>query len=234
MMAVSTTLFISCSSGGDTTGKYDTKAIAQLDDLSEVIGQLTSCSYTLDTRDYVKFDSVAHNQHDVYLRGPNKLYIHTVGRRGANGFWYDGLNMALYSYDNNQYDTLIAKGDIMTTVDYVQSNYDVDFPGFGFFYSSLTDDVIAANNSILHLGSVQSDGIDYVELLISNDERTLHIWIEEATNLPYAIRVESKTDEKVLYEAAFSNWRLDPELPDMLFEFEPPIGSTRVKISSKN
>jgi len=236
ILTVFASLLISCSSGDNASGagKYDTKAIDQLDKLSEVIGQLSSCSYTLNTSDHVNFDSTVHNEHDVYLRGPNKMFVHTVGRRGESDYRYDGKKLAFYSYDKNQYDTLIAESDIMTTIEYVMSNYEVDFPGLGFFYSSLTDDLIAANSSILYQGEVNADSTEYVELLVANEKRSLRIWIEKTTNLPYAIRSESVSDKDVLYEAVFSNWRIDPELPDIMFEFEPPSGSTRVNIPTKN
>ena len=44
----------------------------------------------------------------------------------------------------------------------------------------------------------------------------------------------SKTNEDKYYEAEYSNWRVNPKLPDIMFEFQPPAGSKQVKFQSNN
>ena len=79
-------LITSCNSVNNNEGVYDEEAVVNLDKISERIGELNSVSYTLNTfveeanadGDLDQFS----NTHDVYLRGPNKMHIHTKGTKG--------------------------------------------------------------------------------------------------------------------------------------------------------
>ena len=79
--------------------EYDTRAIESLDAMAEVIGELHATSYTLKDVNVTEDGSELYNVHDVYMRGPNKMYIHSNGTKGERSYWYDGKTLARYSYD---------------------------------------------------------------------------------------------------------------------------------------
>jgi len=223
-------LILSCTS---TSGKYDQKAIEHLDKLSETIGHLNSCSYTLNSVSTIANKTEFVNESDIYFRGPNKMYINIVGTKGTKGFWYNGSSFAYYVYDKHTFDTIAAADNIIAVIDQLHNEYGIDFPAADFFYPSFTDDVINNFNEVLFLGDNEHNGVECVVIKAVNSEKELQIWIDKETNLPHMMVIISLGNLGDSYEAVFSNWRINPNLPDILFEFEPPSNSTRVKLKSK-
>lgn len=227
-VALTTIIFTSCQSN-----EYDTRAIDSLDKLSETIGNLNSCSYTLNTFKVQNDSTEIVNQSDIYMRGPDKMYIHIVGTKGDKGYWYNGTSFAYLLYENNEYDIIDAPDNILKVIDKLHNEYGIDFPAADFFYPSLTDDIMDEYNSVL-FAEEEIDGVSCSLIEATNDEEILQIWIEKETNLPYRMFVESKANENKSYDAVFSNWRINPNLPDLLFEFQPSENSTKVELQSNN
>jgi len=221
---------VSCTS---TTGRYDESAIASLDELSETIGQLNSCSYTLNSVSIVANEVEFTNESDIYFRGPNKMHINITGTKGAKGFWYNGNRFAYYVYDKHTFDTIAAADNIIAVIDQLHNDYGIDFPAADFFYPSFTDDIIDNFNEVLYEGDNNHSGTECTVIKAVNDEKELQIWIDKETNLPHMMVIINLDNSGDSYEAVFSNWQINPNLPDILFEFEPPSNSTRVKLKSK-
>lgn len=212
--------------------EYDTRAIESLDAMSEVIGELLACSYTLDDVNVTEDGSEFYNVHDVYMRGPNKMYIHSNGTKGERSYWYDGATLAYYSFDKDTYAEIEAPGNIVETIHYVHEEYGVRFPAADFFFPDLTDDILAEFDRVLFLGEDVLDGIESISILASNDNQTVQIWIDKATNLPLRLSIEPTAETAKFYEATFSNFRENPDLPDLLFESKPPIDSEKTELKA--
>lgn len=228
---IAATLFlVSCTSDD---GIYDERAVEHLDNLSETIGNLNSCSYTLVTKVSEGSESELSNEHDVYMRGPDKMHIHTNGTKGRKGFWYDGSSFAYFSYNKNTYDVVGAPGNIITAIDELHHKYGIDFPAADFFYPYFTDDILDNFNEVLFLGHENIDNVDCFVIKASNEDNVLKIWIEKDSNLPHKMSIVQTNDSDNSYEAVFSNWRINPKLPDVLFEFKPPANSKREKLQPK-
>lgn len=222
---------VSCTS---EKGEYDTRAIDSLDKMSETIGNLSACSYTLNTF-VVKSDSTEiHNQHDVYMRGPDKMYINTDGDKGHKGYWYNGTTLSYYSYDKDVYATGDAPGNIIDAIAFLNEKYGIVFPAADFFYPTLTDDIIDNFDKVLFVGDVEVDNIACISIQATNDKKTLQIWIDKETNLPYKMVFASNQKNGKYFEGSFSNWRTNQTLPDILFDFEPSESSTKVDLKTKN
>ena len=185
---------------------------------------------TINKDEYVEYS----NTHDVYLRGPNKMHIYTIGSKGEKSYWYDGNSLAYYSYDKNIYDTVSAPATIIPAIDFLHNKYGIDFPASNFFYPDFTDDILNNFNNVFYLGEVVQDDVDCIAIEALNDNNILSIWIEKETGLPYKMMLEKNKENAGYYVASFTNWRTNPTLPDILFEFEPPEGATRVKIEPIN
>ena len=232
-------LFASCNSSSENNdGIYDEEAVESLDRLSEAIGQLNSCSYTLNTLvreldvddEYVEYN----NTHDVYMRGPNKMHIYTIGSKGEKSYWYNGSTLSFYSYDKNIYDTVSAPATIIPAIDFLHNKYGIDFPASNFFYPDFTDDILNNFNNVFYLGEVIIDDIECIAIEATNNDNILSIWFNKESALPYKMILEKNEENAGFYEATLSNWRINPTLPDLLFEFEPPAGATRMKIEPIN
>lgn len=225
--------FLFCVSCTTQKKEYDTRAIESLDAMSEAIGNLTSCSYTVDIVNN-KSESVQFvKQHDVYMRGPNKMYIHSNGFDEMLGYWFNGETLSCFSYTKNEHSSIKAPGTIIDVIDFSHEKFGIDFPASDFFYPELTDDLISQYNSILYVGEVEFDGLTCISILADNDKETLQIWIHKKSNLPRGMLIESKINKAQSYEAIFSNLKVDPSLPDALFEFTAPLGSIETPLQSK-
>ncbi|MFK5878700.1 MAG: DUF2092 domain-containing protein [Flavobacteriaceae bacterium] len=225
-------LLMSCTS--KEKGEYDTRAIESLDKLTETIGALASCSYTLNTISSKNEENKTVSEHDVYMGGPSKMYIHTVGTKGEKSYWYNGEDLAYYSYDKNEYATIEASGSILDIVEHINQNYGIDFPALDFFYPTLTDDIMNNYNTILFIGDETIDKVSCTLIEATNDNKVLQIWISNETNLPHRMVISSDTDQNDFYDIVFSNWRTNQDLPDLLFAFEAPTNSERIQLKSKN
>jgi len=224
---------VSCTS--EDKEQYDTRALASLDAMSEAIGELGACSYTLNNVNVLEDGTEFYNQHDVYMRGPDKLYIHSVGTKGDRSYWYDGSTLAYYSFDKNTYATVEAPDTIMKMIKHVNEKYGVDFPAADFFYPDFTDDILNDFDHVLFLGDETINGQESISVLASNDNSIVRIWIDKATNLPVKFLIDSKVSNAEYYVASFSNFKVNPDLPDLLFEINAPINSesTELKPSEK-
>lgn len=234
--AILTLFLASCSSSDTKEGKYDTFAIESLDKMSETIGELNSCSYTLNTIVEKPNESnelsSSQFEHDVYMRGPDKYYMHTVGTNGKKSFWYNGSRFSYYSFNKNVFDTLSVQGNILEAIDFLHHKFGLDFPAADFFYPTLTDDLMENYSEVVSLENTQEE--DYIIIEAVNSEKVIEIWIDKNSYLPYKLNMSSIDDSGISYQAVFSNWRVNPSLPDMLFEYEPSENSTREILPTKN
>jgi len=225
-------LLVSCSSSGGK--EYDTRAVETLDKLTETIGDLKSASYTVTSFMLDNEGNEINKLSDVYLSGFNKMFIENSGTKGNKSFWYNGNQFAYFLYDKNEYDILDAPDNTLKLIDSIHSKYDIYFPAADFLYPTLTDDMLDNYDQLLFFGEEKVDDIMCLALEANNEEIIVQIWIEKDTKLPHKMIIESKKNENKYYEAVYSNWRLNPKLPDIMFEFQPPTGSERKEFIAKN
>jgi len=228
-LVVALLLFASCTPAENDesgeSGQYDETAIAHLDALTEAIGALNSCSFTLFTS-----TPELSKEYDVYMRGPDKMYFHAydVDSGAEISHWYDGSDVSFYSYESDTYGTVAAPDNILATIDFLSELYGMDFPAGDFFYPSLTDDIIDDFTNVWLAGEESVGEIETVLIQASNDDQNLSIWIDKSTNFPYRMVLDSSGEGGEYYDAVFANWQVDPFLPDRMFEFSPPSSAEQV------
>jgi len=229
-------ILLSCN---NNKGFYETKAIDELDKMSETIGELNSCSYSLDVTSMqidnkTKVESDKNRMiHDVYMQGPAKFYIHSTGTRGRNSYWYDGQRFSFYSHDRNVFDTIRTTGNVIETIDFLNQKYGVYFPAADFFYPSLTDDIIDFADEVVLLENQTIDHHEYILIKAKNTKKEIIIWIDKSTKLPYKLIISPQTNEGLYYEAIFSNWKINPKFYDVLFDYQPSKDSQREPLKIK-
>lgn len=224
----STIFLILSISSYPQNSQIDTVAILILNKMGNLIGELESCSFTLKTSDDgidVNLGLIKYfNVHQVYMRGPDKMLINSQGDKGHRGFWYNGTQLMYYSYTENNYGVIDAPANILATIDTVHKNYGIDFPAADFFYPTFTIDLIDQYSNIIFIGKSKVDDKDCFHIIAQNDAMSIQIWIsDDALFLPMKFIIvyyDIKPNQQ--YEATFSNWKLNPQLPDEMFEFTPP------------
>jgi hypothetical protein len=232
------TLVLSLSSYAQNS-QIDTVAIMMLNKMGTLIGELESCSFTLNTSNdvidvdlgLVKF----FNTHQVYMVGPDKMMVNSQGDKGRRGYWYNGKHLIYYSYTENNFAMIDAPSNIIATIDTVNETYGIEFPAADFFYPTFTRDLIAQSNQIIFVGKSKVADKDCFHIIATNAGMSIQIWISDVAlflPLKYVI-VYYDVDPNQQYEATFSDWRLNPDLPNEMFEFTPPPLADQIKLIAK-
>ena len=221
------------------TKKIDSVALLILDRMSDVIGDLSSCSYNLSTsEDILDSEHGLEKQfaeHEVFMVGPDKMLVQSRGSKYHKGYWYNGKVIAFYSYRENNYAVVNAPPTIIAAIDSLHENYDVDFPAADFFYPTITDDIIEHFNKIVFLGNEVIKDQNCLHIMADNATMNIQIWVSnDALTLPVKfVIIHKNKDQSTQYEATFSNWKINPDLPATIFEFVTPPGAREIAILSK-
>jgi hypothetical protein len=230
-------IFLGWAMAGQSQGKsYDTLAIVVLDHMSAIIGDLTSCHFTL-TSETDKTDPnlgavTEHNVSQVWFSGPNKLLIEARGDKGHRGYWYNGKTLTWYSFTDNNYAVIPVPATTMAMIDSVNDTYGIDFPAADFFYPALSDNLIRNSDQISFLGKTTIGDQGCFQVVAKNKNMTVQIWVsDEVFFLPVKTVITyygSSPDRR--YEGTFSGWQVNPSLPDEVFEFALPPHSNEITI----
>lgn len=220
------------------TKKSDPIAIYILDHMSDVIGELESCSFSLSS----SFDSTdpdfglikKYLYSDVIFSGPNKMLSHIKSNNGNKGFWYNGERVVYYSYKENNYALIDAPENTIATIDKLHFDYGINFPAADFFYPAFTDDMLSEFDTIQFVGKKMIDNNECFHIKAENDTMIVQYWIlNDVYKLPKKYLIIYKDQNYKQYEATFSNWKLNPKIPDAIFEFTPPANAKQIKILAK-
>ncbi|MCX7546652.1 DUF2092 domain-containing protein [Xanthomarina sp. F1114] len=218
--------------------QHDSTAIFILDKMSDNIGNLESVTFNLnnsvDELNY-KGDIVTQFSSSIItFSGPDKLLIRTEGTKGKVGYWYDGTYLSFYNYDENNYVTLETLETTIEMIDEMHHDFDFDFPAADFFYPSLTDDMIEQFNIISFLGKKVIHDEECYHIMASNEKLNVQLWISnESFLLPKHFIVIYKEKSNIQYESTFSNWSINPIIPESAFSFLPPPTARLISILKK-
>ena len=224
---------------GAQGSRNDPAALQILDHMSAVIGELGSCRFTLNVSRDVNDPDMGlvtyFGVNEVYMVGPNKMLINSRSDGDHKGYWYDGKTVTYYSYDENNYAAVAAPATILQTIDALSRDYGVDFPAADFFYPTFTDDLIDNSDRIVFLGKKNIEGRDCFHVLATGKTMGVQLWIaDDSLNLPVKFSIvhyDQKNSPR--YEATFSNWQINPELPSAIFDFVPPQTAARITLVPK-
>jgi hypothetical protein len=215
--------------------RIDTAAVMILNRMADVIGSLNSCSFTLKVSFDVadpEFGLVKHMDKDeVYFSGPDKMMIHAYGDKGHRGFWYNGNRLAYYSFDENNYAIIDAPPTTIATIDTVNKAYGIEFPAADFFYPTFVDDILGQFDTLVFIGKNVIDDRECFHILAKNKDLIVQFWIaNDAYNLPQKEVIIYKNEANKQYEASFSNWELNAQIPGAIFEFMPPPRAAEITL----
>jgi hypothetical protein len=218
--------------------RIDTVAVSILDRMSTMIGSLNAASLTVKSN----YDITSHylglvkhsDEQKVYLKGADKLLIRSEGDRGDRTYVYNGKTFEYYSMDKNQYGEVPAPASTMEMIDTINKTYGVEFPVADFFYPTFVDDILAESKTLIYLGVTNVDGKECFHIAGMGKDKTFQFWISnDAFTLPVKmVIVYTEKEMNPQYEAVFTDWQLNPSLPDALFEFSTPPKAMKIKLTS--
>ncbi len=214
----------------------DTIAVAILDRMAAMIGDLSSCHVTVSSHYDVQSQHLGLVKHDdqeeLYMQGPDKLLIRAEGDRGSRSIYYNGNALVYYSLETNHYATFPLSAPIVEMIDTVNKLYHIDFPAADFFYPSFVDDIISDSKNLIYLGMTKVNGKDCFHIAGTTADKTYQFWVsDDALNLPMKmVIVYTNRNMNPQYEAILSDWQIDPVLPSALFEFMVPPKARKIKL----
>lgn len=227
-------------SGYSQSAKSDSAAIMLMDRMSDFIGELQSCSYTLNVgEDIMVEDKIMvkkFSEDEVYIVGPDKMVVNKNGSKGHQSYMYNGTQLAYYSHNENNYGIIDTPDNIIETIEKVNADYDLEFPAADFFYPAFTDDLIANSSEIKYLGKSVINGKECFHILAIGSDFDFQFWISnDAFNLPMKfVYVYKNKKGAPQYEGTFSAWKINPIFPDSMFNFLPPPSAKQITIVSKS
>jgi hypothetical protein len=216
--------------------RIDTVAVAILDKMSAIIGDLGSCSVTIKSNYDVtskELGLIKHSDEDhLYLHGSNKLLVKSEGDRGSRDLYYDGKTLSYYSMDRNQYGQIDAPASLVEMIDTVSRRYGIEFPAADFLYPTFVDDILAESKELVYLGLTTIDGKECYHIAGMGSDKSFQFWIsDDAFTLPIKMVIVYTTKPmNPQYEAVLSDWQVNPTLPDAMFDFSIPHKAHKVKL----
>jgi hypothetical protein len=218
------------------TRRIDTVAVAILDKMSALIGELSSCSVNIRSNYDISSKELGLIKHadeqQLFIHGPNQLLLKSDGDQGSRDFYFDGKTLTYYSMDKNQYGQIDAPANVVEMIDTVNKMYGIEFPAADFFYPSFVDDILADSKTLVYLGLTKVDNKECYHIAGTTQDKTYQFWVsDDAFTLPVKM-VIIYTDKEMhpQYEATLSDWQVNPNLPDALFTFTIPHRAHKVKL----
>lgn len=216
--------------------RIDTVAVAILDKMSAMIGELNSCSVTIRSNYDVASKELGLIKHSddqqLFLHGPSQLLLKSEGDQGSRDFYFDGKTLSYYSFDKNQYGQVEAPVGLVEMIDTVNKLYGIEFPAADFLYPTFVDDILGDSKTLVYLGLAKVNGKDCFHIAGTTVDKTYQFWIsDDAYTLPMKmVIVYTAREMNPQYEATLSDWQVNPNLPDALFTFTIPHKARKVKL----
>ena len=163
------------------------------------------------------------------------MLIIAQGYKGRRQLWFNGKQLAYYSFDDHNYALVSTPNNILQMIDSIHAHYDIEFPAVDFLDPPFWDDLVENADSIRYLGREMIDGKDCFHILASNKEKTFQFWINnDAYNLPVRFAITYKQlNGNPQYMASFLEWKVNPHLPIAIFDFLPPPGAGKIRLLAK-
>jgi hypothetical protein len=218
------------------TRRIDTVAVAILDKMSAMIGELSSCSVTIRSNYDISSKELGLIKHSddqqLFIHGPNQLLLKSEGDQGSHDLYFDGQMLTYYSMDKNQYGQIEAPVNVVEMIDTVNKLYGIEFPAADFFYPTFVDDILADSKTLVYLGLTRVDNKECFHIAGTTPDKTFQFWIaDDAFTLPIKmVIVYTNKEMHPQYEATLSDWQINPSLPDALFTFTVPHRARKVKL----
>jgi hypothetical protein len=219
------------------SSRIDTVAVSVLDRMSTMIGELGSCSVHIKSNYDVSSQTLGLVKHSdeehLYIGGPDKLLIRSEGDKGNKYIIYNGKTLSHYSIDKNHYSQVAVPPTVMEMIDHMNKTYGIVFPVADFLYPGFVDDILAESTDLVLLGMTKVDGKDCYHIAGAGKDKTFQFWIaDDPFTMPVKmVIVYTNKPLNPQFEATYSDWQINPNLPPSMFDFKVPPGAKKIKLT---
>lgn len=174
------------------------------------------------------------NTRRVGLRRPDKLAAESQGDTVDREFRYNGRRAVLLDKRHNAYAVLEeAPETVDGLLEHLTDRFGLVIPLEDLLYANLYESVMSTADRVAYLGIHNVGEFKCHHLAFAQDVIDWQIWVEAgATPIPRKIVINYRQEYgHPAYQALITDWRVDLELPDALFEFSPPAGARQIEIA---
>ncbi len=220
---------------GGSTG-LDPQADALLKKMSDYIGGLksfTADAYVFDEQimgDGFKLSVLRSGF--IKVRRPNKFHIARKGMVRDQEVFFDGSSLVVHGKRLGMSIEVPVSGDVDAALDAATETFGAELPARDLVstdaYTSLMEPVVES----AYLGAVEIGTATCRQLAFRTDEVDWQLWVQEGERpLPCRYTITSKwLSAAPQYTVTFTNWQVNPDLPDGDFKFIAPEGTKPVTL----
>jgi hypothetical protein len=215
----------------------DTPALYIMQRMSSTLKNITSCTVHVQAFYDTPTDDLGlikrSKEEEVYARFPDKLMIDNKDDSERHALVYNGKQLTYYSYENNTYSTVDnVPASVLETIQILSSTYGIETPAADFFYPSFVDDIKSTAINLSLIGKSTINGKECFHIAGKDSTMSYQFWIQnDALFLPAKMVIVYNNRPGVpQYEAIYSGWSLNVDIPASVFEFIVPPRSQKIAI----
>jgi len=215
----------------------DTAALFIMQRMTNTLKNLKSCSLHVEAFYDTPTDDLGlikrSKEENVYARFPDHLMIDNREEDEHHALLYNGKQMVYYSYDNNNYSNIDSVPTItLEAIQVLSRTYGIEVPAADFFYPSFTNDIKTTALTLSLLGTTMVNGKECFHIAGKDSTMTYQFWINnDPLFLPAKMVIVYNNRPGVpQYEAIYTDWKLNVDIPESIFEFVVPPNSEKIII----
>jgi hypothetical protein len=220
-----------------TEEQSDARARALIKRAAEYLAKVESFSFEAETEYDVLQDFGQTLEfggtRQVQVRRPDRVHVRLEEREGNTRYLiFDGEETTFYSPEKNVFARVATRGSLEDALEFVVERLDQPAPLAELMRSDLGRLVEEVSESALYVGESTLDGVRCHHLAFAGSEVDWQAWISEGDPpLFHRLVITYPSFEgSPRFRARIRNWNLSAELPDSVFEFEPPEGAVRIPV----
>ncbi len=238
-------LFLSClgiltacaGQPGQTTGAATStqpsgpspQANAVLQQVSATLTHAHSLAFNVDVLREVQMDNGTRvnlvSRDTIVARRPDRLRADLRGDTSVANIYYDGQRVVIEEINSNLYAAAQAPSDINGVIDMLQDRLGVPLT-IGTLLRTDAQDRISRNTSGDVVTSSMLDGKPVDHLLMTSGTLKWELWVSQGERALPMMLVTTRDGLRTIYK--FSNWRLNPSVPEGAFHYTPRPGAHEI------
>jgi hypothetical protein len=168
----------------------------------------------------------------VALRRPDRLVGTAAGDAINRSVWYDGKTLTALDDAQNVYVKMDVPPTVDGAMDTALERTGMVIPLADFLYSDVYDRLMGSVHRGVYLGVHDVAGIPCHHLSFQQETIDWQLWIDAGPQpLPRKLVIAYKDEDDVpQHQVTIKKWNLAAELPEEMFQFQPPPGSRKVEV----
>jgi len=237
IMLIPAILLYAGLNAAEPSPRIDETALHILQQTVNTLQSIHSCSFTATANFDVPNNETGLVKHltveNVSMDLANDhLKIISRGDKGNRTMWYNGETFTYYSVDNNKFGEIQMSDDLMNVISTMNTEYGFDFPAADFFFDTFVQDIVDTGGNLIYLGLTTVNGKDCFHVAGKDANAIYQFWIyDDGLYLPARMVITYHTEPIApQYDAVYTDWSINPSLPDAMFEFMIPPQAGRIEI----